>query len=165
MVQATPMQFLTDQGATTVRALSSLTRRDVAAVRASVRAAGGGFVVEEHDDYDGYMSLLLTPAQDGRPAYLVSGRTGAVDLAELHGDDMAALGTFAGIGAAMLALKPLLEGGARKPNAASRAERRVERHGPAADLHAAIGVDAAGPGAGGGWASILRAIDALNGRC
>ena len=39
-------------------ALSSLTRRDADAVRATVRAAASSHTVQEHDDYDGYLSLL-----------------------------------------------------------------------------------------------------------
>jgi len=110
MVPTTPLQFLLEQGPTPVRAFSSLTKRDMAAVNAAVRASGGGFAIEEHDDYDGYLSLLLSPGQEGRPAYLISGRTGAVDLAEIRGDDMIALGSgFASIGAAMTVLRPALD--------------------------------------------------------
>ncbi len=165
MVPTTPLQFLLEQGPTPVRAFSSLTKRDMAAVNAAVRASGGGFAIEEHDDYDGYLSLLLSPGQEGRPAYLISGRTGAVDLAEIRGDDMIALGSgFASIGAAMTVLRPALERGSAPTHNVHRAERLIERHGQDAGLHAAFDADAAGPGARTGWSAILRAIDARNGR-
>ncbi|MDP9096398.1 MAG: hypothetical protein M3N26_07610, partial [Pseudomonadota bacterium] len=100
---------------------------------ATVRAAGGSYAVTAHDDYDGYLSLLLTPECGQGPSFLVSGRGGAVDLAELHGDDMVVLGRqLASIGAAMLVLRPKLE------------------HGPAAARTTQSG-----------WIAILRGLDAL----
>ncbi len=151
MVHATPMKFLLEQ-TSLVRALSSLTRRDADAVRATLRAAGSSLAVEEHDDYDGYLSLLLTAADPNGPSYLVSGRTGAVELAELRGDDMVIIGCFAGIGPAMLTLRAVL--GAREqaqaadpaaPTTAavtSLAAELLRRHGVDADLHAAMRADA-----------------------
>lgn len=155
MVQATPGQLRLDQTAT-IRALSSLTRRDAAAVRATVRAAGNFYAVEEHDDYDGYLSLLLTPPQEGA-TYLVSGRTGAVDLAAVRGDSMTALGCYPSMGAAMLALRSALENEGEDAAAHEEARLLLDRHGGDADLHAAMRADAAD---GERWRAVVRAIDA-----
>jgi hypothetical protein len=151
MMQITPQQLDT----ATVRALSSLTKRDAAAVRATVRATGNLYRVDEHDDYDGYLSLLLTPLQAGC-GFLVSGRTGAIDLAELQGDEMVPLGRFPSIGAAMLSLRPALERDSGIATPGEEAQRLLDRHGSDADLHAALRADA---GDGERWHAVIRAID------
>ena len=108
MVQSYPT-CSSQLGLATIRALSSLSRRDAEIVRATVRAAASCHTVQEHDDYDGYLSLLITPTDDVRPSFMVAGRSGAVDVAELWGDEMMTIGTFASIGAAMVVLRPALE--------------------------------------------------------
>ena len=140
----------------TIRALSSLTRRDADAVRATVRAAATHHSVQEHDDYDGYLSLLITPENDVRPSYMVAGRTGAVDVAELCGDEMTTVGTFPSIGAAMIVLRPALER-TDEDSIAMQAAALLQRHGDDAGLHVALRADAK-PGQEP-WPSILRAID------
>ena len=100
MVQTTPLRFLWNQTMPVVPALSSLTRANAAHVRAAL-ASRSDYAVEEHDDYDGYLSLLLTPAQDCLPAYLLSGRLFAVDLAEIRDDEMRPMGTFDSVHAAL----------------------------------------------------------------
>ncbi|MDP9095252.1 MAG: hypothetical protein M3N26_01630 [Pseudomonadota bacterium] len=158
MVQSFPLQRLPVSSDTSIRALSSLTRRDADAVRSTVRAAATGYTVQEHDDYDGYLSLLVTPADDAGVSYVVAGRTGTIDVALLENDDMASLGTFPSIGAAMSVLRPALERRAR-PTPAPSASVLVARHGPDATLQAALAADAR-PGHAG-WASVLRALDDL----
>jgi hypothetical protein len=156
------MHHANEPTSATIRAFSSLTRRDADAVRATLRAASCSYTVQEHDDYDGYLSVLLTPADDTRPSYMVAGRTGAVDLAELHGDDMAALGTFPSIGSAMAVLRPMLERnqpGSIAPTATATAATLREQHGADASLHAAMRADAT-PGRPG-WSAVLRTLDDL----
>ena len=120
MVQTT-RQSTKPEHAAAVRALRSLTNRDAAAVRAAIRSAGDRFAVEEHDDYDGYRSFLLTSLHDNETGFLVSGRGGAIDLAELQGDEMTALGRYSNIADAMLALHPAL--GRNRPASAGDDER------------------------------------------
>ena len=164
MVQTFPMHHAHDSASesasATIRALSSLTRRDADAVRATLRMAACSYAAQEHDDYDGYLSLLLTPADPARPSYMVGGRTGAVDLAELQDDDMASLGTFPSIGAAMAVLRPILERnqpGSTAPTAIATATSLRQHHGPDAGLHAAMRADATPRRPG--WAAILRTLD------
>jgi hypothetical protein len=132
----------------------------VDAVHTTIRVAACSYTVHEHDDYDGYLSLLLMPADRTHPSFMVAGRTGAVELAELQGDDMASLGTFPSIGAAMAVLRPALERnhpGSVAPTAVATAANLRAQHGTDAGLHAAMHADAslARPG----WAAILRTID------
>ena len=154
-----------------MRALRSLTRRDTDAVRAALRASGGEWMLEEHDDYDGYLSLLIAPAREGGPAYLVAGRTDAVELAELRGDELIALGAFPSIGAATAVLRRSLAGSCWAANpartaparnvsaqeAANRAEQLIERHGSDAGLHAAMRADTGR--AGDAWRAVIGVID------
>jgi hypothetical protein len=177
MVHTTPTHFLLEQGPATVRALRSLSRRDADAVRATIRAAGGEWTVEEHDDYDGYLSLLIAPARDGGPAYLIAGRTDAVEVAELRSDEMIALGSFPGIGAATAVLRRSLAASCWAANpvqtatqravspqeAARAAEQMIERHGSDAGLHAAMRADTENELAGEVWRAVVRAIDKLQG--
>ena len=159
MVQTFPMHA-NETDSATIRAFSSLTRRDADAVRATLRAAACSYSVQEHVDYDGYLSLLLTPADETRPSYMVGGRTDAVDIAELQDDDMAALGTFRSVGAAMAVLRPVLERnrpGSTSATAVSTVASLREQHGADASLHAAMRADAAlgRPG----WNAVLRTLD------
>ena len=162
MVQTFPMYRPHESQSATIRAFSSLTRRDADVVRATLRAAACSYTAQEHDDYDGYLSVLLTPADQTRPSYMVAGRTGAVDLAELQDDDMAALGTFPSIGAAMAVLRPALERnhpGSTSPSTTATAENFRERHGADAGLQAAMDADSRPDQPG--WAAILRTLDDL----
>lgn len=109
MVYANPMQTHWEQRATIVRARHSLTGRDTAAVRASVRAEGDHYDVEEHVDYDGYVSLLLTARDDVDRAFLVSGRKHAVTVSAIAGDSLRSLGTYPDVADAMAALQPALD--------------------------------------------------------
>ena len=155
MVQMTPGQ-LDSTTTATIRALSSLTKRDSAAIRATVRSTGGRYSVEEHDDYDGYLSILLSPLYAAGAGFLVSGRAGAIDLAMLDEDEMVPLGRFPSIGAAMLSLRPSLERDSAGRRAGAEAERLVERHGSDAGLHAAMRADGEN---GERWLPVIRAID------
>lgn len=156
MVQHFPLQSASLSMDASIRALHSLTRRDANAVRSTVRAAATGYSVQEHDDYDGYLSLLITPTDDAAPSYVVAGRTGAVDVAVLQNDDMIALGTFPSIGAAMVVLRPKLECVDRLVELPS-ARMLVAQHGADAALQAAMQADAR-PGHAG-WASVSRSLD------
>ena len=158
MVQNSPMQCAAVSSESSIRALRSLTRRDADAVRSTVRAAATGYTVQEHDDYDGYLSLLVTSADECGSSYLVAGRTGAVDIAQLLDDDMSPLGTFPSIGAAMIVLRPALEDLGR-PIAPPSATALVARHGADATLQAAFQADARPEQPG--WASVLRSLDDL----
>lgn len=158
MVQSYPMSS-SQLGSATIRALSSLSRRDAEIVRATVRAAASCHHVQEHDDYDGYLSLLITPTDEVRPSFMVAGRSGAVDVAELWGDEMMTIGTFASIGAAMVVLRPALE--RREPAAGLKANTEatalIGRYGESANLHVALQADAQPDQ--DRWTAILRALD------
>lgn len=162
MVQRFPLQCALASSDTSVRALRSLTRRDADAVRSTVRAAATGFTVQEHDDYDGYLSLMVSTDDATARSFVVTGQTGAIEVAALHEDDMVPLGKFPSIGAAMIVLRSALEqadASVEPEEVAASAERLVARHGPDATLQAALQADAR-PGHTG-WAAVLRSLDAV----
>lgn len=160
MAQRFPLQCVPTSSDTSVRAFRSLTRRDADAVRSTVRAAASGFSVQEHDDYDGYLSLVVTAADTAARSYVVTGQTGAVEIAALHQDEMVPLGKYPSIGAAMIVLRSALEQpepAVDQASAVASADALVARHGPDATLHAALLADAR-PGHIR-WAAVLRALD------
>ena len=72
MVQEFQMHSTHDSTTGLIRALSSLTRRDVDAVHAALRAAACSYAIHEHDDYDGYLSMLITTGDGTDPSYMVA---------------------------------------------------------------------------------------------
>lgn len=92
-----------------VRALGSLTDGDVAAIRAAVLAEGGRYWLEQHVDYDGYVSVLVSAKADADRAFLVSGRRDAVELSAVKGEAIFPLGAFDSVDATILALRPALD--------------------------------------------------------
>ena len=53
--------------------------------------------MDSQDDYDGYRFIVITPTQDtsgSAPDYLVSGKTGQIDLTSIVGDDAVSLCQF-----------------------------------------------------------------------
>jgi hypothetical protein len=80
------------QGPVTIRALHSLTLRDAEAVSQAVLALQPGWSVQTSDDYDGYLSIIVAPEDDGtHPTYLISGKKRAIDLAAMRDDNIVTL--------------------------------------------------------------------------
>ena len=101
-----------EQGPVTLRALRSLTPRTLDTVRSAITDVPGLWVVEQHDDYDGYLSILISPETGGddQPTFLISGTIGQVELAHSQGDELHTLGRFADVDATIAALIKLLTG-------------------------------------------------------
>lgn len=94
-----------EQGPVTIRALRSLTPQAFAAVRDAICTAPGAWALEQHADYDGYLSFLVSPEGDhDAPIYVISGRLGQIELAQFQDDELRTLGQFADIEAAIAAL-------------------------------------------------------------
>lgn len=101
-----------EQGPVTIRALSSLTNEHVARVGEVVAARAPGWIVHQHDDYDGHLSLLVSPPQDhGEPSYVISGTVDAVELAAMRDDVLCTLGRFENVDAALTELSSQLNTG------------------------------------------------------
>lgn len=109
MVHDLMTEFDLEHGLALIRALGSLTREDAETVERAVRDLAGAWSIEFHDDYEGYLSLLILPllpaADNDAPGFLVSGRTGAVEVAELRGDGFQTLGCYASASEAAAALR------------------------------------------------------------
>lgn len=86
-----------------IRALRSLTQQHVDAVQAALPVA---WSVDQHDDYDGYLSIVVAHGHDSgtTPAFLISGTTGHIELAELGDDVLNPVGRFATIEATIAEL-------------------------------------------------------------
>jgi len=94
-----------EQGPVTIRALRSLTRQAFEAVRDAICAVPGNWTLEQHADYDGYLSLLVSSEGDSHAAiYVISGRLGQIELARFQDDQLRTLGQFADIEAAIAEL-------------------------------------------------------------
>jgi hypothetical protein len=99
-----------EQGPVTIRALRSLTRADADVVVEAVQALGSGWSVEQVDDYEGYLSLLISALDESaaKPDLLISGKLGQIELAELRGDNLHTFGCFKTIDQAVAKLRTLL---------------------------------------------------------
>ncbi len=88
-----------EQGPVTIRALRSLTSDQAEIVSKAVTAVPGEWAVEYHDDYDGYLLIMISPdpSSSAGPAFLISGKADEIDVAELHDDEMHQLGCFSTI--------------------------------------------------------------------
>lgn len=94
-----------EHGPVTIRALRSLTRQAFEAVADAIGEVSGSWALEQHDDYDGYLSALISPEGDrDAPSYLISGQVGQIELAQLQGDELHTLGRFEDIAATIAEL-------------------------------------------------------------
>ncbi len=79
-----------------IRALSSLTSSDVDMLSCAVNRLTTGWMVQTCDDYDGYLSILIEPADQAasQASYLISGTVNRLELAQLCGDELVTVGIF-----------------------------------------------------------------------
>jgi hypothetical protein len=84
-----------EQGPVAIRALRSLTSEAFRVVADAAGELPGTWRVEQHDDYDGYLSVLICAEGDNNaPTYLISGQVGQIELAQIQGDELHTLGRF-----------------------------------------------------------------------
>lgn len=83
-----------EQGPVAIRALRSLNQLHVDAVQAAVAACGGDWVIGCHNDYDGYLSIIVERSDADNSTFLISGRLGHVELGQLIGDQLRQVGEF-----------------------------------------------------------------------
>ena len=82
-----------DQGPMIVQALSSITRQQTAIITRAAAACGPDWTVQTCDDYDGYLSIMIEPADcsSKQSAYYISGATSRIELAEIQNESLKAL--------------------------------------------------------------------------
>lgn len=80
----------------TIRALNSITFAQAEIIVQAVRATGPGWDVQTADDYDGYLSILITPdvSADKQTSFFVAGTTQRLELFEAYDDSMTSLASF-----------------------------------------------------------------------
>lgn len=84
-----------EQGPVAIRPLRSLTSEALKVVANVVCALPGNWGLEHHDDYEGYLSVLISAAGDSdAPTYLISGPVGQIELAKFERDELHTLGRF-----------------------------------------------------------------------
>ncbi len=117
-----PISFDLDQNSTLVRAFLSLRASDVEIVAHAVDGFGGSWSVQTCDDYDGYLFILVEPSAQRAgqlPSYMISGKTGQIELAAVDGDDCQTLGRFGDIYGITAELAFRLLGSARQSDTAA----------------------------------------------
>jgi hypothetical protein len=99
-----------EQGPVTIRALSSLTSEASGVVKRAVERAAPDWCVDTIDDYDGYLSIVVSRVDEheGDPTFLISRRADQIELARLQADQLRSIATFATIEDATATLIGLL---------------------------------------------------------
>ena len=95
MIHTSQIDRAWEQGPVTIRALRSLTGQAFEAVSNVISDLPGQWTVQGHDDYDGYLSVLISPKGEAdAPSFLISGQVGQIELAQFQGDELHTLGRF-----------------------------------------------------------------------
>ena len=94
--------FDLEQRPVTIRAFRSLTHDHADAVSKVVRPLSGKWSVDCHDDYNGYLLILILPAQSLGDwlGFLISGTIECIELAELRDEQLIQIDSFTNVGAA-----------------------------------------------------------------
>ena len=92
-----------------VRSLHSLRDSDVRIIEAMLAATSGKWSLERHDDYDGDLSVLLSPECGGgaRPSFFLHRTAAGIHLVDASLDGYRPLGTYKALSAAILRLRRL----------------------------------------------------------
>ena len=100
-----------EQGPVTIRALSSLTREASDIVKRAVEGAAPDWCVDEIDDYDGYLSIVVSrrDEHEGDPTFVITRTADQIELARLQADQLRTIATFATVEDASAGLIGLLD--------------------------------------------------------
>lgn len=96
MTENQPRRTAVNQDAAVIRALSSITLDQADKLTEIVRGAELAWDVQTFDDYDGYLSILLTPLieSENEKSFSITGKAERLELWQIHGDDFTPLGSF-----------------------------------------------------------------------
>lgn len=90
-----------------VQAPHSLRDSDFQKVEAMLAAIGGTWLVEQHDDYDGDLSLLLTELSNGTagPSFHLHRTAAGFHVADTGWESFRPIGTFGALSSALLRVR------------------------------------------------------------
>jgi hypothetical protein len=96
MTKDKPVRDLNLNSSTTIRALSSITLDQAEIIVQAVRATGLNWDVQTTDDYDGYLSILVTPSisADKETTFFVAGTAQRLELFKAYDDTMTLVASF-----------------------------------------------------------------------
>ena len=84
-----------EQGPVVIRQLRSITLAQAGTVARAVATLSAAWRVERHDDYDGYLSLVISQDDDDEaPTFAISGEADRIELCEVRDDALHAWGCF-----------------------------------------------------------------------
>ena len=98
-----PPQHL-EEGPVAIRPLRSLTSSHACVVHQAMDARPVPWRVERHDDYDGYLSIVVSSDDPNAPTFAISGTVDKIELAEMRDDALQAQGSFGSIDDVVAAL-------------------------------------------------------------
>ena len=96
MTENQPRRSAVNQDAAVIRALSSITLDQADRLTEIIRSAEPTWDVQTFDDYDGYLSLLVTSLVESgnEKSFSITGKTECLELWQVQGDDFTPLGSF-----------------------------------------------------------------------
>lgn len=98
-----------EQTLVVIRRLHSISPAQASVVAQAVAALPTPWRVECHDDYEGYLSIVVSRDGHDAPTFAVSGRIHQVELCEVRDDELNARGCFSTVVDAAQALVGLLQ--------------------------------------------------------
>lgn len=96
-----------DEGPVVIRALRSITRAQADVAAQAFGRSGAPWIVEYHDDYDGYLTIVVSPVASDATTFVISGTIDDVALSEMHDDELQTRARFGTVDAALAALVEL----------------------------------------------------------
>ena len=111
MIKTLPTDQQLDMGPVTIWALRSLTKSHMDHVTKAVGALPAAWFLDIHDDYDGYLSAIIEPADQSSATFLLSGTIERIEISMMDRDDriLTCCGSFTTIEAAIAELQTLLK--------------------------------------------------------
>lgn len=97
-----------EQGLVVIRGFHSISPAQASVVAQAVAALPVPWRVECHDDYDGYLSVIVSSTDGDAPTFAISGKADQIELCEVRDDTLCARGCFGTIADTAAALINLL---------------------------------------------------------
>ena len=108
MKQCCTTFFGGEQDLVTIRRLRSISPAQADVVAQAVAALPAPWRVERHDDYDGYLSVIVSLDKEDASTFALSGKADRIELCEVRDDELHPRGCFGTIADATNALLGLL---------------------------------------------------------